>query len=112
MIAFKGVPYQISPYDTDRYWMEDWPFMHDYMPGNPPPILRAWLVEDKKAGTTQTKQQGSASKVGTNLANARWAKQRILRDKAREMAVPLIARGNLQHNDIAKELEKIEKLKF
>jgi hypothetical protein len=49
MIAFKRVPSQESPYDTERYWRHEWIFMEDYMPGIPPPILRSWLIDDIKA---------------------------------------------------------------
>jgi hypothetical protein len=49
MIAFKRVPSQASPYDTERYWRNEWIFMEDYMSGIPPLILGSWLIDDIKA---------------------------------------------------------------
>lgn len=104
MIWFRGVPSQLSPYDTDGYWQFEWPHMNDYMPGVAPPILRAWLVDEQKLSTSKSKTSESGSKTGTELADKRWAKHKLLCEKVREMAIPFINRGKLLHNVIANEL--------
>lgn len=110
MILFKGVPYQISPYDTEEYWRYVWPLMDDYMPGIAPPILRSWLVDDQKKNNSKSKSSDSGSKIGSELADKRWAKHKVLCDEVREMAIPLISRDNLLHNEIARDLNDTSEL--
>jgi len=111
MIAWKRVPEEHSPYDTRTYWQYDWPFMEDYMPGDPPPILRAWLIDTHKAIASEVIRTDERSAHGNKLSDARWGEHRVLLTTVREMANPIIKRGNLLHSEIAQELHQRQEFK-
>jgi hypothetical protein len=52
------------------------------------------------------------SKIGVVLADARWGKNKLLSDKVKETAIPLIIRNKLIHSDIVRELRIKEVFKY
>lgn len=105
MVHERKKPWQFQDDEAYSYWAYglDTP-NRDYGGERPPEIDRAWLKSPKPIKTKEQQTTGKSSEAGADLGNFRWEPERELKLLIKEAAKPMILRGQLKHNEIARLL--------
>jgi len=100
----KDLPSNVRSQECLEYW-HFWTFYLDCGGDLPPILARAWIVVKPK---NKAKSINSTfnSETAEAMADKRHGPANAEKDKVKLLAAPLIERGQLRHNQIAKEIKK------